>query len=356
METRAKNFVVAFWSNEGLLKIVPSKEKNYDGIVLGKVNQCFTINIQCSNIDKPYAAKLYIDDQEVVKCKTFKKRGNFFGFRRGNGHYDRFLFKMPTSSLDILHSDDSESLKKKGRQMGEIRIVFFNAQVVWKRAPKLNPVQQNKSRGPSVDVNYTQVPKTDVKNNSRSLSVGLGQGFQLDMPPLKPVDQGPHKGMIPDTKALFDEPPIDQIVIRYSHVATTIAMGILNPLQDSSMEYFPLDFVKGNNLIMESFYQTLQAQKLSSSEIVTKFETLFQSKVEDLYPGGIAALIKNMKQRKEKITRQDIIQAIAQGEFMKFCVAQAEDEEPASQKEEKKFLGKRSTPARELPKKPKNFK
>jgi hypothetical protein len=353
MDTRAQQFVVSFLSNEGMLKIVPSQEKSYDGVVLGKVNQCFTINIQCRDLDKAYAAKLFIDDQEVVKCKTFRKRGNFFGFRRGNGNYDRFVFKIPISSPDIL-SNDAESLKKKGKQMGEIRIVFFNASLVWKKAPQVNQdAKKIKNRGPSIEPHYTQVPMGDAKNfASRSLSVGLGKGFQLDMPPLRVANEGPHKGMISDTMANFEE-PIDQIVIRYSHVATVMALGILNPFLESSLDYFPAEFVKKNKLILECFYQTLQLQKLTSAQIMSKLEGVYGMKMDDMYPGGIAALIKEMRQRKEKLTRQDIIQAIHGGEFMSFCVAQTEEEQPTSLKDEKKFLGKRPTPGREIPKKPK---
>ena len=82
-------------TNNGPLVIVPSIDKSFDGIVLARANQTFTINVTAKDIDNPYAAKLFIDNQEVVSAKTFKKRGNFFGFKRGGGAYEQFVFKMP---------------------------------------------------------------------------------------------------------------------------------------------------------------------------------------------------------------------------------------------------------------------
>src|SRR5687768_15609268 len=101
METRKQMFLVNFVTNEGNLKLLPSTNKKYDGIVLGKTNQFFTINVTARDQDTPYAAKLFIDDQEVVACKTFKRRGNFFGFRKGNGNYDRFVFSIPDPKGDV---------------------------------------------------------------------------------------------------------------------------------------------------------------------------------------------------------------------------------------------------------------
>lgn len=346
MWSKGGNFLINFVSQEGNLKIMPSKGvSEYDGIVLGRINQSFTINVQSKDGNSSYAAKLFIDDQEVIKVKTFKGRGNFFGFKRGNGLYDRFLFSMPQ-----LISDDhlkSKEVKGKGKKMGEIRIIFFKAEEIWKKLGERNNGQNSKQReNPEID--YVQVPLSDCKAlHARSLSVGTGKSFQVDSSAFTNVAEkaGPHKGMVKVARASFDEPE-DYVVIRYSHPATLMMMGLLNPLNEEDIKYFPLSFVKNNTLILECFYQALATEKYNSSEIKVKLDRLFEShSLKDLYPGGISELCRATSAYKDSINKADINNAVQSGKFLPFCIEP--EQAAASEKEERKFLGRRPEPVRE---------
>ena len=354
MESRQQQFMVNFVGNDGFLKIMPSSQPKFDGVVFGKANQYFTINVTAKDQANPYAAKLFIDDQEVIASKTFKKRGNFFGFKKGNGNYDRFIFSIPEFKSDP-NEDDAQDLKLKGKMMGEIRIVFFKAVDVWKKAPPAGNKSREKSQNYSSEKKgYREVPASDCKNiQSRSLSVGYGPTFQIELPKgFDPIEKsGPHKDMIKISKPNFDDPPIDLIVLRYSSVSTMIGLGLLNPLDPEHLKYFPIDFVKDNRLILEFFFQSLADKKQTSKEIQTRLEETFGVKMPELIEGGIAALSKAVKSRAKPPSSEEIKNAVLSGEFTRFCT-----EGPlgsnASEKEERKFLGKRSGPARQAPKNP----
>lgn len=351
METRKQQFLVNFVTTDGNLKVLSSTQPKYDGIVLGKANQFFTINVTARDPEKPYAAKLFIDDQEVVTCKTFKKRGNFFGFRKGNGNYDRFVFSIPDPKT-IAAIEDQE-LKQKGKIMGEIRIAFFNAEEVWRRVPPAGNRPQEKERGQQDPSNkeYRMIPAGDCKNlQSRSLSVGCGPTFQISLPKnFAPGEKsGPHKDMVLSTRANFDDGPIDLIVLRYSNVSTLIGQGTLDPLNLDHLNKFPLDFVKGNNLVLEAFYQALSSDKKSSKEIQNILEKTFGQPLGNLIEGGIATLSKAHQKRSPPLTQDNLKSAVISGEFTRFC-SEPKATVQASEKEERKFLGKRDGPVRQQP-------
>lgn len=173
MDTRNSYFTINFVTNNGTLVIVPSIDKSFDGIVVARANQTFTINVTSKDIDNSYAAKLFIDCQEVISSKTFKKRGNFFGFRKGGGAYESFVFKMPDFIGSVMPASD-QVIKDASKKMGEIRIVFFKAHEVWKKFR----VNSSVAKKPLNSDAYKTVPVADTKLcQTRSLSVTVGRQF-----------------------------------------------------------------------------------------------------------------------------------------------------------------------------------
>lgn len=345
MESRGEEFIIVFMSSEGDMSMMPSTETGYDCIVLGKINQAFTIKMFAKNQEKPYAAKLFIDDQEVVDNKTFRKHGNFFGFKKGGGKYDRFEFKMPPHIPDVQITN--KEIKSKGNKMGEIRIVFFDADEVWKNVQPQDQLK-NGNQKDKAEGGYTQVPMSDSKNmQARSLSVGTGNAFQIPTSGFHNLIQkdGPKKGMVKTLKAKYDD-PIDQIVIRYSHPATLIVLGLLNPLKVDQINHFPLSFVKNNAFILECFYQALFNQKMNSTQIKEYLENRYSQKINDMYPGGMSALVSAHNSRLEPLDKSDFMPAIQSNNFIgRFCTDPKN--QAASETEDKHFLGRRDMPVRE---------
>lgn len=345
MDTRKELFFVTFNSSEGALKLIRSESSKYDGIVIAKANQFFTINVIAKDQVEPYAAKLFIDEQEVISCKTFKKKGNFFGFKKGQGVYDRFVFSLPEFKGD--YSEISEPVKEKSKMMGEIRICFFRAVNVWKKLPPGDNKQSEGSKRPNGPTEYTKVPAMDCKNvQQRSLSVGCGPSMKIPVPTSFGEKQDDkHRGMYLSTKALFDEGILDMIVLRYSSMAALIGTKLVDPLQSSHLQNFPFDFVRNNRLVLEGFYQTLTKEGKSSRQIKEILEKTFGCSVNTLLKEGFSELSRLQTERKSELTSQDFIKAVMSGQFARFCV-EAPQIQPSG-KDERKFLGKRSEPEKQ---------
>lgn len=317
MESRSGGFVVNFVSSNGPLIIFPSIDKSFDGIVMGKANQTFTINIVCKDEDSPFAAKLFIDCQEVVEAKTFKKRGNFFGFRCGGGRYEQFVFKIPEFIASGQAKD--QTLKDAAKKMGEIRIIFFKAHDVWKKFRAEGSSNRKPDKPKDAD-NFVSVPMADSKAcPSRSLSVSAGREFQMPLPSMS-LFQADEQGMVKATKPDLDS-PVDQIVLRYSNPATLMALGLVSPFNQAHWKFIPKDFLTHNEAVLAVVFQQMRKQipQASFEEIRQFFVKSFNYDPNDVCLGGLKGFIEHLSGKPE-MTRETLLQIAGSGGLNKFCI------------------------------------
>lgn len=357
MQTRNNQFKVSFNSQLGPLKILPSIENSSDGIVIAFAGQSFTIHLESEDAENSYAAKLFIDMQEVVACKTFKKRGNFFGFMKGGGNYEQFVFKIPEFCSENHRSLDTE-LKKASKQMGEIRIVFFKAYEAWKKfRPDFH--KDNSGRPPNSN-KFEPVPQQDAKAvQYRSLSVGIGQQFKIEPAPgfAFQLQDSNKEDMVRTTKANFEE-VVDQIVFRYSNPPTLIATGLLSPFSQEHFKYFPKHFLKDNEEILVTMVQMLVKEvakkktKTNSAELQQVFEKeVGVNSTVDVWAAGWDSLYRKATNSPSK-TKDDLMQLILGGKMSKFCQIKEQPVDTMNPSapggyQEKKMLGKRPEPVPE---------
>lgn len=344
MDSRNLLFRVTFISQSGPLKIVPSVDKAFDGVVLGKANQSFTINVTCSNEKEPFAAKLFIDGIEVISRKTFKRKGNFFGFRKGNGEYDQFIFANPPFLAD--YGQMASELKSKASKMGEIRIVFYSAYEMLCAASRM----RNNSQGRLPINNSSQfvpIPQADSKLvQTRCLSVGVGNPFHVPIP-TELLNNSYNKVRI--TKGNYEE-PIDQILLRYTNPPTLIAHGLLSPFNLNQYKFFPDWYLRRNKLIIQAIVFTilknLGQKKLPIDQVYSGFEELCGFKLDFLIDGDLkkffgqnSYLSVSAKEVQiiRPMTTEDIIKEVCEGHQNAFCI----DKEQPRDLEEKRFIGKR---------------
>ena len=335
-------FRVSFISQSGPLKIVPSVDKAFDGVVLGKANQSFTINVVCSNEKEPFAAKLFIDGIEVISRKTFKRKGNFFGFRKGNGEYDQFIFANPPFLAD--YGQIASELKSKASKMGEIRIVFYSAFETLCAASKM----RGNSQGRPLINNSNQfipIPQADSKLvQTRCLSVGVGNSFQVPIPAelLHPQNK------VRMTKGNYEE-PIDQILLRYTNPPTLIAHGLLSPFNLNQYKFFPEWYLRKNKLIIQAIVFTIMKnlgqKKLHLDQVYSSFEELCGLKLSSLIEGDLKRFLAQspfltVTAKEVMVVKpmgtDDIIREVCEGNQNAFCI----DKDPRDS-EEKRFIGKR---------------
>lgn len=367
MESRNGQFLVNFNTQLGPLLVVPSLDKAYDGVVLAQSNQAFMINVISKDLKSPFAAKLFIDSQEVEGNKTFMKAGNFFGFRRGGGAYDRFVFKIPEFIGDIGPSGkELKEVREKASTMGEIRIVFFKAFEKTKKMTNNHPRHTNRGlqddhdhRGPSLetekkgiklkDVDFKSIPQSDSKCiQSRTLSVGIGDHFTIG----KPQDRSPHKhhhssSYDPQTNRRPDKPmvltigdysePIDQIIFRYSNPPTVIALGLMSPFNLSHWKYFPDWYLSKNWKMLSAMLGQLllsQPKGLSKSQLVSLFQKDTSLQLQALLkPLSLEDALVKLKgievkgdrifvNEEERIEKNEILALVLGGQQNQFCVSQ----------------------------------
>lgn len=325
MDSRNSMFRVSFICETGNLKILPSIDKAHDGVVIGRANQPFTINVKCTDEQNPFAAKLYIDGTEVVSTKTFKRRGNFFGFRKGNGRYDQFLFENPPFLAD--YGNVAVELKQKAAKMGEIRIVFYNAVEVLRKPKAFQTSKQVQ------ETTFKPVPQADSKSlQARCLSVGVGDSFQISQTGF----QGNNKrqdGMVLFTHGKYDD-PVDQILLRYSNPPTLMALGLLSPLNKLQFKLFPNWFLYENKLIIQAMISTIikgfNKSKMPIVSIEQEFESITQLKLISMvkdsnYRSFFAesqyiAVSHSEFTLTKPISPEDIVKEVFSGQQNEYCV------------------------------------
>lgn len=198
-----KFFIEVKDDNRKTFSIIPSLEKDSDGTIIAQPDQNFVIKLKSENPDTRYSAQLIIDGQIAVKQNLFTNIGFFNGFKKGNNEYDTFQFSKAICG----QSNSNESLKNQSKQMGEIRILFFNTQrrLVPKRVfrptgtdntqnkvfkPTGTDSTQKNSENPENDkqrsksvqnqssgINYEPVCSFETKIPERSLSISTGRTF-----------------------------------------------------------------------------------------------------------------------------------------------------------------------------------
>ncbi len=342
MDSRNLLFRVSFISQSGPLKIVPSVDKAFDGVVLGKANQSFTINVVCSNEKEPFAAKLFIDGIEVISRKTFKRKGNFFGFRKGNGEYDQFIFANPPFLAD--YGQIASELKSKASKMGEIRIVFYSAFEMM--CAPFKPRNNSQGRPPiNNSSQFTPIPQADSKLvQTRCLSVGVGNAFQVPIP----AELFSNQNKVRVTKGNYEE-PIDQILLRYTNPPTLIAHGLLSPFNLNQYKFFPDWYLRKNKLILQAIIFTIMKnlgqKKLPVDQVFSSFEELCGLKLDTLIDGDLKrffgqSVFLSVSSKEVQVTKpmttDDIIRDVCEGNQNAFCL----DKDHHSS-DEKRFIGKR---------------
>lgn len=358
MESKRGLFIIKFMHLNQQLQVVPSMEKSHEGVVIGKDGLSFTINVACKNGEVVYGSKLFIDGQEIFKSKTFKKTGNFFGFRTEEvGKFEEFLFRIPEFQRHqmIEAAKTSMEQKERGSKMGEIKIVFFESQEKW--------VSEQKPRGGfKAGPAFVPVSTSDSKSvGARSLSVTTGKKFSLA------GDRDRFKGkenrydeksrMMKIDQPDFDK-VIDQIVIRYSSVAAMLGLSLLSPFNPLKLQYFPREVLEENEFLNTVVLQEvllgapdmrLPAEHLGEAylhSVKRPFTDVMKRSVEEFCGKSAVFGVESRKGSKvvfirnpdAVLTKEHLMKKVMDGEFHRFCAYERSKEET---REPENYLGKR---------------
>ena len=334
--------------SEGPLKILPSNQNSYLGTVIGRANQAFTIKVEATEKTGDqvvFGAKLFIDNQEVFDRKTFKRRGNFFGFRKGMGNYDQFTFTIPEylSNVTLKEEEDGAMVSQKAKQMGEVRIIFFSAYEKW---VKVNNSKNRNPRQSSVD--FISVPQADSKAiQTRALSVGIGQQFQIS--PMQNKERYRSQYGEELVCRMNENDPIDTACIRYSNTSTLIMLGMLDLFSKNHWRYLSPVFLKNNDLALTAIVKQLLTPNKSLEEVKDHIESELGFPLQQVIEGPVEQYLKKLK-LKPAVTREDLVEAATSGKFKKFCTdPKIVPKPPVEDIQDKNFLGKRESPSRARP-------
>lgn len=372
MESRQRLFRIKFMHEHRQLQIVPSLEKAYDGVVIGKDGLPFTINVACKHGEVVYGSKLFIDGQEVFKSKTFKKAGNFFGFRtQAVGQYQQFLFAIPEFQRHqmIEANKTAIEIKERGCKMGEIKIVFFESQEKWVKENARKPATFKS--GPA----FVPVSTSDCKSvGARSLSVTTGKEFNLgkgDKVVADRINKGKENrydeksGMMKIDQTDFDK-VIDQVVIRYSSIAALLGLSILSPFNPLHLQYFPQEVLQEhqfiNGIILQEILLGAPGQRLAAGHleeaylqsVKRPFKEVMKRPVEEFCAKIALFAVENRKgatvvsiRNQDRVaTKDELIKKVLDGEFHQFCVHRPG---PDDHRQPDSFLGKRNQAATNMP-------
>jgi len=340
--------------------------------VIGKDGLPFTINVACKHGEVVYGSKLFIDGQEVFKSKTFKKAGNFFGFRtQAVGQYQQFLFAIPEFQRHqmIEANKTAMEIKERGCKMGEIKIVFFESQEKWVKEDARKPASFK--HGPA----FVPVSTSDCKSvGARSLSVTTGKEFSLGNGAKVEVDRfkkgkenryDERSGMMRIDQTDFDK-VIDQVVIRYSSIAALLGLSILSPFNPLHLQYFPPEVLTEhefiNRIILQEILLGAPDQRLSAAHleeaylqsVKRPFKEVMKRPVEEFCGKNAffavehrkGAKVVAIKNQDRVATKAELIKKVLDGEFHRFCVYKPG---PDDHREPEDYLGKRNQSATNLP-------
>jgi hypothetical protein len=219
IQTKKGLFQIVIESNNEPVKDIKSKEeKTYLCVESG---QPFTIKlIATQDPQTVYGARLYIDEKEMAWMKTFKRFGNFFGKKLGNGKYAQFIFDEP------LHYD-SLSIDRKKRERflntpeaaktGSIKVEFFTTnQIISKK--KLKTLKKK--------CEYEQsYRKDDKKFFVKSMTVREGNVFEINNTYKDFLDK--YEGNTIKEDFVDFSKKIDEITVYYADFISLQVMGIV---------------------------------------------------------------------------------------------------------------------------------
>ncbi len=185
---------------------------------------------------KAFASVLHIDGKEIQKIKTSLKRGTYFGFKKGGGEYESFVFAEPevsndysiNNSTNIGNSDaenkgdcsNSESDFGKNNMMenfGTIKIQFYETRQ--ESVSKLNTIFRDLK-------NYNPNKRElDKKFCIRNQTVKKGRNFRNN------VTYKPQISLEDEMKFIINmtdfEKKIDEVVIYYQDFIAMNIMGLV---------------------------------------------------------------------------------------------------------------------------------
>lgn len=201
-----------------------SKEKNINAYIVGEKGRDFmikiSVNLSKCDDKKCYGSKLYIDGEEVPGIKTFKRSGRYFGFKCGSGIYKKFKFGTPQFDSDNTGGN---------REIGKIRIIFYNTHEFFTGRTNRKPPHQYKSRKCS----YLDANK---KLCFKSLQVQEGDTFDNGHTTRQRIKSNRDNKT---TNIIDYQDDIDDAEFNYSDFYGLIAMGMISTNNLNDLRFLP---------------------------------------------------------------------------------------------------------------------
>lgn len=216
--------------NDKKFKFLYSKEAKYYLISEKEANfQIRMYDLRENSTLKAFASVLYIDGKEIQRIKTSIKRGTYFGFKKGGGEYEYFVFAEPEiskqysfdSSTKIENSDYKSEIESSQLNMienfGTIKIIFYDTKQ--EHVSKLNTIFKDFR-------NYNPNKRElDKKFCIRNQTVKKGRGFKRD------ITFKPEISIEDEMKFILNmtdfEKKIDEVIIYYQDFISMNIMGLV---------------------------------------------------------------------------------------------------------------------------------
>lgn len=202
------------------------KEKNKLPYICGQEGKSFKIKMfAIENKNMTFATKLYIDGVKVNGLKTFRRWGNYHGFKMGGGVYKKFTFSSPFYEEEL--SDKSSSANRENH-IGRIRIKFFNTKRIksQKKFNKFSEYIPHRSKGlPSNKKLYTkslQIKEGEIFDNGHKL-----RGDKI-------IQNDRYYEYIMDEYDMIDE-----VIVYYADYFSLVCQGLISSTNPDHIRYIP---------------------------------------------------------------------------------------------------------------------
>ncbi len=184
---------------------------------------------------KPFGSVLFIDGKEIQKIKTSTVKGTYFGFKKGGGEYEFFIFAEPDIGkelIDISNINKSNTISQQAfnanayldknyllKNFGTIKIDFFDTHK--EERDKINQIFKD------IKEYIPNKRELDKKFCIRNQTVRKGRMFRRD------VTYNPQKFYLKEEMKFIVnivdfEKKIDSLMIQYQDFLSMNVLGLVN--------------------------------------------------------------------------------------------------------------------------------
>jgi hypothetical protein len=260
------------------------KEKNIKPYIIGENGKDFMIKMivnsaKCDD-KKFYGSKLYIDGEEVLGIKTFKRSGRYFGFKCGSGIYKKFRFGTPKYDSNDVGGN---------REIGKIRIIFYNTQSFnTGKNTRIAPHQYKARKSTYLDANK--------KLCFKSLQVYEGDEFDNGHTTRQRIKNYSRDNKV--TNIIDFQDDIDDAEFSYSDFYGLIAMGMISTNNLNDLKYLPtitLDYkALGNALLTIVERKKDTNNRMSLQSLNQQFNLICEHELSLYYSNQLYSSLQNM--------------------------------------------------------------